>query len=724
MAIQYYKKQGNPFLVDLESLSERVEEMRRENIFRDNLIQDRNEMIDALGREINLYADRNHWILMQQRFYDLQQQYGEMPAALRSLERRNGDLQDDFDDLSNDFKGLEAELTVLRAQLSQVQDERDQLEYEGSTAERQLENAASRYRRMEIRCNEILDQKAEFEEQAEAKDRLLADLASRMFKRTIIMADMLDDRGVDPVDEELISLCQLAHEHLGLDAKDVYSDVEVAKAEEKRTAGSGEERGESGGAKAPVGTASSSATASNSNQQEPTVRLAGHSNISNINRNEGLESPNSYDARRRREVAAAEKAILGPLGLGFEDGSPTLKSMPVPEGSKSSKAPKIKNFLRASPATRKGLFTSGADEIDQVTPARTGGTGGIARDQWQIAADDLREMTEVFRGPRMHPVDVVSPEATDDEEGIGGDREHSPSYSEGGAFLSPNEGDLYEDDLVGEVAVEGGPILSSSSTKMPLAEGPRVFQDLEMGSESVPQEAATVPDLPKEAFKAPRFEDFNFGESSGAILFTGSENPSSALTAGTPASPSPGLFHLTSASTQAPVKANDRPPFEQNFNFGGNNTAVSFTASQKAPPCLPNSAPELESAAASSILGKTWTKNSPAVTAQAEDEVPIEEASDKPLEEDAKADVLSPNKQMKKKARAQAKKAQEKVRKVEERKEAALEAKGPNRNQGRAASRGRRGAEKKAQADAKKAQSAAMKAASRRRAVANAMMGV
>ena len=708
MAIQYYKKQGNPFLVELENLSERIKEMRQELWSRDNLILDRDTMIEALRREVNLYADRNHWIVMQQRYYELQQRYEQMETALRSFEQRNEDLEDEHINLSGIIRNLEADVTVLRAQLSQVQDERDQLEHDASLAERQLEHALSRYREMKLERDQIL--KAESEEQAGAKERLLADLASRMFKRAIIMADMLDDLGVDPVDEELISLCRLVHEYLGLDAKDVYSDVEAAKTREKRD----------DGAKAHAGNASAPPSASNVDHQEATIRLAGPSNGSNVTGDEALESPNTYDARRRREVAAAEEAILGPLGLGFEDGSPTLKTIP-----RSSKLSRVTALVSTSPETPsktpRGLFASGAD-IDQVTPVRTGGTGGIARDQWQIAADDLHELTEVFRGPCMRPVDVVSPEAgiqtAVGEDGRRGDGWDPPPIS----FLNQNEEDLYEDDLVEEAEVERDFAASNPSPKMPLAEGSRVFQDLGMGNENVQQEADAVPVLSKEAFKAPRFEDFKFGEGSGTILFTGSEKESSALTEGSSASSSSGIFNLASVHTaQAPVDAYTPPTFGQDFNFGGSDTAVSFTASQNAPSCLPTPAPEIKMAAAFSNPGTHLVEDSPAVIAEANNEVPNEETSEA-IEEGSKTDALSPNTQKSKKAQAKAKKAEEKARKVEERKEAALLAKGPNRNQRRAASRERKAREKEAQAEAKKAQSAATKAAERRRAVATAMM--
>ncbi|KAM0804812.1 hypothetical protein BDR22DRAFT_817879 [Usnea florida] len=692
MAIQYYKKQGNPFLVELEALSKRVEEMRDEIQSREDVILGRDETIEALRQDCFFFADRDHWILMQQRFNELQQQYGDMPAEMRSLERRHGDLEDDYADLSSSFRNLEADLTVLRAQLSEVQDERDELEDEASTVEQQFQDAMSRYG---VERNEILKQKAESEEQAGARESLLADLASRSFKRTITLSE------VETYDDELVSLCHLAQEHLGID----YKDIVMGKARAKSDGETREECDESGVLAAHACDASS-ATASNSNQQEPNL-LAGSN---------GLESPNTYDARRRREVAAAEEAILGPLGLGFEDGSPTLKT--IPKSSKPSRVGIVPTSPETPSKARRGLFALGTDEVDQVTPARTGGTGGIARDQWQIAADDLYELTEVFRGPRVQLVGIVSPEAgiqAAPEEGEGSSRDGSDShpYSEQEAFFSPNLGDLYEDDSVGEAAVEGP--VGSNSENLPLAEGSRVFLGLEMGNENVQQGADAIPDLPK-AFNAPSFEDFKFGKGSGAIVFTGTNEPS-ALTEDIPASAAPGIFNLSSASTQAPMNA-DTLPFEQNFNFGGSNAAVSFTASQNAPSCLPTSAPESESTAASSVFGTPLAENSPAVTAEANNEVPNEEVSEA-IEEDPKAEALA-NKQKSKKANAKAKKADEKARKAEERKEAALKSKGPNRNQRRAASRERRTAEKKAKAETKKAQSAAAKAVERRRAVTTA----
>ena len=203
-----------------------------------------------------------------------------------------------------------------------------------------------------------------------------------------------------------------------------------------------EERGESSEPRAQFGDTSSSMSTSKSHCPERSKFIAGAKNgsiIATTDQGDALETPDSFEARRRREVAAAEEEILGPLGLGFEAGSPTLKTKSVPEGAKSSKVSKIMDHsltsLNTPNKTLEGLLTSAADGIDQVTPARTGGTRGIARDQWKVAGDDLHECTEVFRGGRMQPIDIVSPgiEEQGAEDGCPRKLEHaSQSFEERG----------------------------------------------------------------------------------------------------------------------------------------------------------------------------------------------------------------------------------------------------------------------------------------------------
>lgn len=104
---------------------------------------------------------------------------------------------------------------------------------------------------------------------------------------------------------------------------------------------------------------------------------------------------------------AVEKAALAPLGLGVRDYGPSLRSTPMP--AKKSKFMDL--FPKAADAACEVSECSmalGAVGTEQVTPARTGGTSGISRDEWRRANQDLRGFTEVFRGPRGQPVDIVA----------------------------------------------------------------------------------------------------------------------------------------------------------------------------------------------------------------------------------------------------------------------------------------------------------------------------
>ena len=233
-------------------------------------------------------------------------------------------------------------------------------------------------------------------------------------------------------------------------------------------------------------------------------------------------------------------------------------------------------------------------------------------------------------------------------------------------------------------------------------EGSQIFQDLGEGTETVIEEANTTPSLPQEAFSAPRFEELNFGGSSGGLPVFGSETNFSPIPEPTTAPVSTGIFTASSiSSAQALRNAYDPPRFGQDFIFDGSNGKVSSTANQ--PTSSSPSAPvsESQSASASSGPDTPLVQDISSTNAQAEEKA-SEEISDKDTVEKEVTEENAPNMNIRSKKNIKSKKAKkEDPKKEEPKKEPKVE--GPNRGQRRAASRERKAAEKKAQALAKTA---------------------
>ena len=808
IALRLYRDSGNMVLLERRNLFEQIEQLKSEIWNRDWHISSRDQFIEALRLDLHLYASQGHWLRMQEVFRNLHHQYGRMPQDLRTLEQQYQDLEDRHIDACNMFKKLDGDHTELKVQLDQVKDERNRLE--DDAAEAAADNWALRAQR-----DRIVDQKAESERTARANEQFLAGLAGRMFKQLICMADILEDMGVNPMDNEQIALCQLAYNYLGLDATQISNELDKAGASGDREIE--DEHDENDVLDNNAGEGSSSMSTSEY-YQEPTIPIAGFNNSSNIAPTAGkevLESPDTFDARRRREVAAAEERILGPLGLGFDDGSPTLKSKPIPESSKSTKVSKFMSLFPKSPEspskTGGSPSRSGANEIDQVTPARTGGTGGIARDQWATAGSDLREFTEVFRGPRSQPIDIVSPDSgTNGKENGSHLKEENPFQDSEGPILSPNELMVHENGVteesgsgrgldVGEdgVVLEGengetggsedgadsetnisnqiatsssaptngkgkssdtwedvsfgidkqeqtfsefqnpfttspaaaiesesssGSATSASSPETPpLGESSPIFQDARVGNDATNEEASDIPSVPKEVFNAPKFQNFDFVGSSSGIPFTGSQTNSSA-TAGPTSEPTPTtLFNLPHASPpEGPTTTTHDPPrFEQNFNFSGSNSQISFTASQaltSSRPPAPPAPPMLESA------GHASSSSSPLRTSSsAQRYIPrFETTALREVTSDGHASSSNTpgNNNNNNNNGIKGKNTKGKNNKGESRMSAPVpNPGGPNRSQRRAASRERKAAEKKAQAAARDA------ARGGRMAVARELMG-
>lgn len=459
-ALRLYRNPGHLVLVERRNLIDQIHQLKLEVLDRDSQIWSRDQLIEALRFNIGLYANQEQWVLLRQCFYALQQKYGQLPQDFRRLQQNYEDLEDEHIDVFNRLKKLEGDHTELKAQRDQIKDERDWLENDAETAKQSSAEVASRYWALEIQRDQLMEQKVASAKEARAHEQFLTGLAARLFKRTVFMAGVLDSMKIDTMDTEQIALCQLASQHLGLDAAEITNNFNIAAASKVQNAQ--EECGGSGSRvpKPRTGDHFSLMPTPECNNRQLSIPLA---RVSHTSANLGTdgrdvsESPNSFDARRRREVAAAEERLLGPLGLGFEDGSPTLKTKPVPEGSQSKKVSKFMPLFPTSPATpsktRESHLTSSANATEQVTPARTGGTSGIARDQWRVASNEVQEFTEVFRGPRTQPIDIVSPgvrtKGAKDDSQL---RKEQPFQgSDSDAFLSTNETDMQNKNPVEEL---------------------------------------------------------------------------------------------------------------------------------------------------------------------------------------------------------------------------------------------------------------------------------
>ena len=241
-ALRLYRNTGNLCLVERRNLIDYVNQLRLEAWGRDSEIEYQNQVIAALSSDLRLYADQAHWVLMQQRFRELEQHYRQMPQELRNLERAYADLEDEYIDVFGTLKKLEGDHNQLKLQLDQILEERD-----------------------------------EAEETARARESFLTELAARMYKRTIFMAGRLNAVGINPVDEELMAVGQLAYEQLGLSAEGIHNAFEAEKmrANEHRVAEEGRE--ESCGPETHAGDASfpaSHETSSNYPAPAPELELS------------------------------------------------------------------------------------------------------------------------------------------------------------------------------------------------------------------------------------------------------------------------------------------------------------------------------------------------------------------------------------------------------------------------------------------------------------------
>ena len=117
-ALQLYANTGNLVLVERQNLFDHIRQLNSH-------IWQREQDIENLQRDLELYASQPKWDQMRQCFFGLQQEYGRMPQELRDLTRKYEDLEEEHIEVSNRLKWLEGSYTEVKAQCDQVREERD-----------------------------------------------------------------------------------------------------------------------------------------------------------------------------------------------------------------------------------------------------------------------------------------------------------------------------------------------------------------------------------------------------------------------------------------------------------------------------------------------------------------------------------------------------------------------------------------------------------------------
>lgn len=480
-ALRLFRSPEDSVMVERRNLIHQMNQLKFEVLERDSQIWSRDQLIDSLRSDVALYAKQGQRTFLGDSFHVLQAKYGQDTQRLeqkyQTLEQKYQRLGQEYEDLKNEhivvsnrFKTLERGHIQLEVLYNQVKSERDLLEDDAKTSKQTSAEAAVRFWALEVERYHIIEQKVESENKARAREQRLMKLAVRMFKRTVFMAGILDDLDADPIDDEQMTLYELAYKYLGLDATEITDSFKKIRAIGVREVK--EERDEISAPENYRGDFSSSMSAAEFNNHEqpvPIVVASGGSTTAATQGKDVPESRDTFNAKRQRRVAVAEEKVRGPMGLGFEAGSPMLKTKRIPERSRRSK---ILEFMGPFPTstvttsktapTGGNLLAAGAEDIDQFTPARTGSTCVIARDQWEIPGGDPQEFTQVFMCPRAQPTNIVSPgvgtKAAEDASRI---REQNLSQdSEGGGFSSTNEDGLHGKRLVEELAV--GPDLGNA----------------------------------------------------------------------------------------------------------------------------------------------------------------------------------------------------------------------------------------------------------------------
>ena len=614
-------------MIERRNLIDQIEQLKADILHRDEDIWSRDQLIAALRYDITLYANEEHWVLLRQCYFALQQQYGEMPQDFNRLERKYESLEDEHIDLSNRFKQLEGDHTELRVQLDQTRDERDRLEDDAEISRQGSHDAEARYWALEVQCDHIKEQKAKSEKEAGAKERFLADLAARMFKRTLSMARILVGIDINPMDDEQVALCQLAQKYLGVGANEIASSFEKV--------GSGENR-----------------EAEDLDERDENVLSETHAHNFSLGDNAVLEGDIAEAGRPRDEGTDEDSHHFS---------AAALDDFPVPRGPESGFEGEINNHDQTATSPSTSMISMNIDVQRETS-------------------------FETCKQERTDPAPQNS------------------LTTSTAAALEPESSAAFAN-------VE-------AASKTPFKEGSRMFQDLLKCPKAINEEANESPSLPQEAFNPPRFQDFEFGGSSSAVPFVGSETSPSALPEPTPEPIPTGIFNFSNTFlAKAPQDTFDPPRLGQNFAFGRTNSRVSFTANQRTSSNLQASITELQWANASSVPGPSSAQNISSLISQAEENTTDEETSTKNTVEKERAEKNAPELTTPHKKTPKGKKPNEEVSKNEELKKEEPKVDGPNRGQRRAASRERKAAEKKAQAQANTA------AYRGRSAVAMALMG-
>ncbi|KAL2036710.1 hypothetical protein N7G274_010582 [Stereocaulon virgatum] len=207
----------------------------------------------------------------------------------------------------------------------------------------------------------------------------LGELAGNCFERMVRLTLALKDQGIDAMDEEYKAICERAPYHVGFDERDIVNSAteEIEEEENRKNRAAGGEAG--------------NVDRSNHEILEQVYHMKAPKSEA------GQESPETYNIRRRREIAEAEERLLGPTGIAISaDG--TVKNVQAAKG-------------QLHPDHVRYVLNSSLDgyTIDYNSHSETGKSKDICDEDWQNGALEIRSIFQRPRPTNYELLDLPAP---------------------------------------------------------------------------------------------------------------------------------------------------------------------------------------------------------------------------------------------------------------------------------------------------------------------------
>ena len=177
-ALRLYQNSGNSRLIETQDLLDQISRLRSEIHSRDSEILSRDQTIEGLNFDLSLWASQDQWLRMQSHFYDLQQEYGQMPQIVRDLEQKYDDLEDGYIGVVDKLDKVEADYTELKVEHQQTLEERQSFEDDARKLKRDLEEAQRRLWALEVQREHTLEQKAKSDRKGKSHEQKMAAFAT------------------------------------------------------------------------------------------------------------------------------------------------------------------------------------------------------------------------------------------------------------------------------------------------------------------------------------------------------------------------------------------------------------------------------------------------------------------------------------------------------------------------------------------------------------------